>query len=138
MCADKLSQVERSRLMSRVHGRDTAPERAVRRLLTDMGYRYRLQYKGVPGRPDIAFPGRRKVIWVNGCFWHQHPDCPRATMPKSRKDFWVAKLKGNRKRDLDVQATVQRMGWRTLVIWECELTESEEMLDRLNQFLEVP
>ena len=135
MCADKLSRAERSRLMSRVKRRDTAPERALRRLLTEMRYRYRLHYKRVPGCPDIAFPGRRKAIWVNGCFWHQHPGCPKAAMPKSREDFWVPKLEGNRKRDLNVQAEAQRMGWGTLVIWECELRESEELLDRLDKFL---
>ena len=121
--------------MSRVHGRDTAPERTVRRMLTDMGYRYRLQYKQVPGCPDIAFPGRRKVIWVHGCFWHQHPGCPKAAMPKSREEFWVPKLEGNRKRDLNVQAEAQRTGWKTLVVWECELRDPNEVADRLNQFL---
>ena len=136
MCADRLSQPERSRLMSRVRRRDTTPERAVRRLLTDMGYRYRLQYKRVPGCPDIAFPGHRKVIWVNGCFWHRHPGCSKAAMPKSRIDFWLPKLEANRKRDLYAQAEAQKTGWKSLVIWECELREPNEVADRLNHFLD--
>ena len=122
--------------MSRVRNRDTAPERALRRLLTDMGYRYRLQYKRVPGRPDIAFPGRRKVIWVHGCFWHGHPGCPKGTLPKSRQDFWVPKLEGNRSRDIAVQAEAQRLGWQTLVVWECELRQQDGLNDRLSRFLE--
>ena len=135
MCADKLTRKARSNLMSRVRNRDTGPERAVRRLLTDMGYRYRLQYKKVPGRPDIAFPGRRKLIWVHGCFWHQHPDCPKATLPKSRRNFWIPKLNGNRRRDIAVQKEAQRLGWRILVVWECELRDSVQLTGQLSQFL---
>ncbi len=92
---DTLTPAQRSALMARVRNRDTGPERALRRLLTDMGYRYRLHYQRVPGRPDIAFPGRRKVIWVHGCFWHRHPGCPKATLPKSRQEFWIPKLAAN-------------------------------------------
>ena len=122
--------------MSRVRNRDTAPERMLRRLLTDMGYRYRLQYKPLPGRPDIAFPGRRKVVWVHGCFWHRHPGCPKATLPKSRREFWVPKLEGNRSRDLAVQAEARRLGWHFFVVWECELREPDQLADRLKQFLD--
>ena len=136
MCADTLSRAERSNVMSRVRNRGTAPERALRRLLTDMGYRYRLQYERVPGRPDIAFPGRRKVIWVHGCFWHRHPDCPKAALPKSRRDFWVPKLERNRSRDLAVQAEARRLGWHTFVVWECELRGPDRLIDRLKQFLD--
>ena len=122
--------------MSRIKGQDTGPERAVRRLLTDMGFRYRLQYSKVPGRPDIAFPGKRKVIWVNGCFWHQHPGCPNATMPKSRQEFWLPKLEGNRRRDLKVQAQVQELGWSYHVVWECELRDQSSLVERLSRFLD--
>ena len=115
----------------------SAMERALRRLLTDMGYRYRLQYTRAPGRPDIAFPGRRKLIWVHGCFWHGHPGCPKATRPKSRQAFWVPKLESNRSRDLVVQAEAQRLGWHTLVVWECELGQHERLNYRLSQFLEA-
>ncbi|MYD87522.1 MAG: DNA mismatch endonuclease Vsr [Dehalococcoidia bacterium] len=122
--------------MSRVRSRDTAPERAARRLLTDMGYRYRLHYGRVPGRPDIAFPGRRKAIWVHGCFWHQHPGCSKAALPKSRRDFWIPKLNSNRNRDLAVEAEARSRGWDTLVLWECELKAPREVADRLKRFLD--
>ena len=135
MCADVMSPTDRSRLMSRIRGRDTGPERAVRRLLTDLGYRYRLQYRRLPGRPDIAFPGRRKAIWVHGCFWHQHPGCPKATLPKSRPEFWIPKLDGNRRRDRAVQAEAAKLGWDTLVVWECELRDPGSVAERLAQFV---
>ena len=122
--------------MSRIRGRDTGPERALRRLLTDMGYRYRLQYKRVPGRPDIAFPGRRKVIWVHGCFWHRHPGCPKATLPKSRREFWIPKLAANQHRDLVAQAEAEDLGWDTLVVWECELRDPNRVVQELRSFLD--
>lgn len=122
--------------MARVRSRDTGPERALRRLLTDLGYRYRLHYQSAPGRPDVAFPGRRRAIWIHGCFWHQHPGCPRGRPPKSRLEFWIPKLEANRKRDLAVEAEARRLGWDTLVVWECELRDHEELKRHLIQFLE--
>ena len=105
-------------------------------MVLDARRRTKLQYKRVPGRPDIAFPGHRKVIWVHGCFWHGHPGCPKGTLPKSRQDFWVPKLEGNRSRDIAVQAEAQRLGWQTLVVWECELSWQDGLTDRLSRFLE--
>ena len=136
MCADTLSPAERSERMARVKSRDTGPERSVRRLLTSLGFRYRLQYEKVPGRPDIAFPGRRKVIWVHGCFWHRHSGCKKATLPKSRQDFWLSKLEANRRRDAAVQAEAVRLGWRTLVVWECELRRPDDLSKRLLCFVD--
>ena len=133
--ADTLSPAERSERMSRVRSRDTGPERALRRLLTDLGYRYRLQHANAPGRPDVAFPGRRKAIWMHGCFWHRHPGCRNARLPKSRREFWVPKLEGNRRRDLATQREARRQGWRTLVAWECELRNPEQLSRRLVEFL---
>lgn len=133
--ADTLSPTERSERMSRVRSRDTGPERALRRLLTGLGYRYRLQYANAPGRPDVAFPGRRKAIWMHGCFWHRHPGCRNARLPKSRREFWVPKLEGNRRRDLATQREARRQGWRTLVAWECELRNPERLSRRLVEFL---
>lgn len=136
MCADTLSPAERSERMARIRNRDTGPERALRRLLTGLGYRYRLQYGKVPGRPDVAFPGRLKVIWVHGCFWHRHPGCKNARLPKSRLDFWLPKLEGNRQRDLANQAEVRRMGWECLIVWECELAETALLSERIRAFLD--
>lgn len=135
MCADVLSPKQRSDLMSRVRGRDTGPEKALRRILTDLGFRYRLQYEKAPGRPDVAFPGLRKLIWVHGCFWHRHPGCPKATMPKTRQDYWIPKLQANRERDLAVEAAAQASGWKTLIIWECEMSDDRDLARRLVRFL---
>lgn len=134
--ADTLSPAERSERMSRVRSRDTGPERALRRLLTDLGYRrYRLQYAKAPGRPDVAFPGRRKAIWMHGCFWHRHPGCRNARLPKSRREFWVPKLEGNRRRDLVALREARLQGWHTLVAWECELRNPDWLSRRLAEFL---
>ena len=122
--------------MSLIRARDTGPEREVRKVLTELGYRYRLQYDKLPGRPDIAFPSRRKALWVHGCFWHRHQGCKLARLPKSRRGFWTAKLEGNRARDNRVQAEVKAMGWRVLIVWECELRDREHLSDSLRQFLD--
>jgi len=112
----------RSAQMSLVRGKDTKPELRVRRALHAAGLRYRLQGKGLPGKPDLVFTGRRIVVFVHGCFWHQHPspDCRLARMPKSRLDFWQPKLIGNRERDERVKATLEGRGWRVIEVWECE------------------
>jgi DNA mismatch endonuclease (patch repair protein) len=135
---DTLTPSQRSERMGRVKGRDTKPEKTVRRLLTALGYRYRLQRKDLPGKPDIAFLGRRKVIFVHGCFWHRHPDptCPLARLPKSRLDFWQAKLDANRVRDLRNQAALTAKGWRFLLVWECEMRDEAKLKQRLHDFLE--
>lgn len=135
--ADTLTPAERSERMSRVRGRDTKPEMIVRRLVHGMGYRYRLHVAGLPGRPDLVFRPRRKVIFVHGCFWHRHPDaaCKLARLPKSRLDFWQAKLEGNRARDLTNQARLTAEGWRVLVIWECEIANKEKLAKRIASFL---
>ena len=111
----------RSAVMRRVKGRDTSPELKVRRLLTRLGARYRLHRADLPGRPDIVLPGRRLAIFVHGCFWHGH-DCPRgARVPEARRDYWTAKVAGNRARDARNLADLSGAGWRVETIWECEL-----------------
>ena len=123
--------------MSRIRGSDTKPEKAVRRILTDRGYRYRLQYKKLPGRPDIAFIGRRKIIWVHGCFWHRHRGCRLARMPRSRAASWRKKLEANRRRDAAQLQEVESLGWSTCIVWECELNDPDSVADRLVAFLEA-
>ena len=111
----------RSEVMRRVKGRDTGPELKVRRLLTRLGARYRLHRADLPGRPDIVLPGRRLAIFVHGCFWHGH-DCPRgARVPEARRDYWTAKVAGNRARDARNLAALAGAGWRVETVWECEL-----------------
>ena len=135
---DTLSTIERSERMSRVRGADTKPELAVRRLIHGLGYRYRLHRSDLPGRPDLVFPARRKVIFVHGCFWHRHPDrsCCLARMPKSRLHFWRAKLEGNRERDIRNQQQLRALGWRSLVLWECQLRDQDHLRKAVEGFLE--
>lgn len=136
--ADTLTPVARSERMGRVRGRDTKPELVVRRVLHAMGYRYRLQARDLPGRPDIVFRRRRKAIFVHGCFWHRHPDpaCKLARLPKSRLDFWAPKLEGNRARDIANVERLEAMGWEVLLVWECALRDRERLGNMLRRFIE--
>lgn len=122
--------------MSRVGSKNTTPELAVRKLLFSMGFRYRLHDKALPGRPDIVFPGRQKVIFVNGCFWHGHENCRYGRLPQSRVDFWADKIARNRERDSRNVEQLRQQGWRTLTVWQCELKNFEELAQRLYDFLE--
>lgn len=134
---DTLTPEQRSERMSRVRGKDTKPELVVRRLVHGLGYRFRLHRRDLPGSPDLVFPGRRKVIWVHGCFWHQHPDpnCKLARMPKSRLEFWETKLSANRERDAVKMAELAALGWDALVVWECEIKDKGILAARLKEFL---
>jgi DNA mismatch endonuclease (patch repair protein) len=135
--ADSLSKSERSERMARVRSRDTKPELLVRRLVHRMGFRYRLHDRKLPGAPDMVFKSRRKVIFIHGCFWHRHsdPTCKLARMPKSQLDFWRPKLEGNRVRDLRNQSELEAIGWRHLVVWECELRHIEQLENKVLAFL---
>ncbi len=133
---DTLSPAERSERMGRVRNKDTKPEMRVRRLVHSLGYRYRLHYGRLPGRPDIAFPERRKVIFVHGCFWHRHEGCSRCRMPKSRREYWAPKLEKNRLRDIETRAKLEELGWDVLVVWECETEEAAGLPGRIMSFLE--
>src|SRR5262245_24900911 len=116
---DTRTPEQRSRIMSAVHTVNTGPELVVRRLLHRIGYRYRLHVKALPGRPDLVFPSRRKVIFVHGCFWHGH-ECNKGHLPKSRLDYWAPKIAANRLRDANVLRTLGEDGWHALVVWQCE------------------
>lgn len=122
--------------MSRVRSRDTQPEITVRRLMFAMGYRYRLHDGRLPGKPDIVFHARRKIVFVHGCFWHRHPNCPIARLPKSHKAFWASKLEGNRLRDGRVKAALRRAGWSVAAVWECQLANLLKLENRLRRFME--
>jgi DNA mismatch endonuclease (patch repair protein) len=123
--------------MSLVRAVDTKPEMVVRRLVHSMGYRYRLHRRALPGTPDLVFPSRKAVIFVHGCFWHRHPDpaCRLARLPKSRLDFWVPKLERNAERDREAVEALQAMGWRVLVIWECEIKDAVGLRRKVDGFL---
>lgn len=115
--------------------KDTCPEMAVRSLLWRAGYRYRIHRRDLPGKPDIVFPGRRKVIFVHGCFWHQHEGCRRASLPKSRQEYWLPKLARNCARDVAARDALTTAGWESLVVWECDIRRPDELLLLLKQFL---
>jgi DNA mismatch endonuclease (patch repair protein) len=133
---DTLTPAQRSERMSRVKNKNSQAELTVRRLVRAMGFGYRLHRGDLPSRPDLVFAGRRKVIFVHGCFWHRHPDpdCRLARLPKSRRDFWAPKLESNRQRDLRVQDALTRAGWRCLVVWECQLHDPA-LGERIRTFL---
>ncbi|WP_150723558.1 very short patch repair endonuclease [Pandoraea capi] len=133
---DRLSAERRSWLMSRVGGTNTTPELVVRKLLFSLGFRYRLHDARLPGRPDIVFRGRCKVIFVNGCFWHGHEGCRYGRLPKSRIEFWAAKIERNRERDRQNEKRLREMGWCSLTVWQCELKNLEELAKKLYDFLE--
>lgn len=134
---DSVTQTRRSEIMARVRSRDTKPEMMVRRLVHAMGYRYRLHAKDLPGKPDLVFRSREKVIFIHGCFWHQHEDCALARLPKSRQNFWVPKLDANRQRDVRNECALQHAGWDVLTIWECELGDVAKLRTRIRGFLDA-
>ena len=124
--------------MRAIRSKGMKPELAVRRLVYSMGYRYRLHRHDLPGRPDMVFAGRRKVIFVHGCFWHQHPvtDCKLTHRPKSNLEYWEPKLRRNQERDAAHRARLAEFGWDVLVIWECEVKIAEGLAHRIRGFLE--
>ena len=132
---DRLTSEQRSRLMAAVGGANTVPEIVVRRLIHGMGFRYRLHDARLPGKPDLVFPRLRAVILVHGCFWHGHT-CRWGRAPKSNQDFWNQKRATNRNRDKRVIATLRTKGWRVLVVWGCQVRDSEALERRLVEFLE--
>lgn len=118
---DVHSKETRSYNMSRIRAKDTKPELLVRKYLFSKGFRYRLNVKKLPGKPDIVFTKYKTVIFINGCFWHGHEDCPKAHIPKTKTEWWKAKITRNQERDRQEYAALKQQGWRVLVIWECQL-----------------
>lgn len=135
--SDVMSPAARSALMARISGKNTGPELKVRRITHALGFRYRLHGSKLPGKPDLVFAGRRKVIFVHGCFWHRHPGCPMAATPKTRPEFWMEKLNKNVERDKRVVEELDEAGWKSLVIWECETADPEYVGRRIKEFLET-
>lgn len=132
---DALSLAARSERMSRIRSGNTEPELQVRRLVHRMGFRYRLHCAELPGKPELVFRSRYKVIFVQGCFWHRHGKCPLARMPKLKVQFWREKLEANRDRDIKVRWKLARMGWKSLVVWEWELKNTERVRKTFEKFL---
>lgn len=138
--ADRLSVARRSANMGRIRSRNTKPEMLVRRMLHRFGYRYSVHVKDLPGKPDLVFTARRKVIFVHGCFWHQHDRkaCSDSRKPKSNTEYWTRKLDRNVMRDAEHLETLREKGWDALVIWDCETADEEALRGRLAEFLGPP
>lgn len=133
---DVFSREKRSQIMSRVSGKNTKPELIVRSLLHNMGYRFRLHRSDLPGKPDITLPKYKKIIFVHGCFWHGHKDCRRSKRPATNKKFWHEKLNKNIERDKVNIRIFKELGWDVLVVWTCEVTDINQLKNKLLSFLE--
>jgi DNA mismatch endonuclease (patch repair protein) len=135
---DKLSPERRSANMRAIRSKGMKPELIVRKLVHSLGYRYRLHRKELPGKPDLAFVGRKKAIFVHGCFWHQHENCREGRPPKSNVGYWGPKLARNVERDAENAQKLSDMGWQVLTVWECETKRPSELIERLSAFLSNP
>jgi DNA mismatch endonuclease, patch repair protein len=137
--ADKLTAIERSRNMASIRSKGMLPELAVRKAAHAAGFRFRLHRRDLPGKPDLVFPKYRAAIFVHGCFWHQHPEprCLDGRPPKSNTGYWGPKLNRNVERDAESRVKLAAMGWRTLVIWECETKDADGLGARIAEFLKV-
>jgi len=135
---DSFTKNERSAIMRRVKGKNTGPEMRVRKLVFGLGYRYRLHRADLPGKPDLVFAGRRKVIFVHGCFWHGHDCRAGKNRPSSNKPYWTKKLEGNMTRDRKNVRELERLGFESLVIWECELKDEAALTEIIVNFLDGP
>src|SRR6266481_1175262 len=124
---DTISRKERSRIMSLVKSKNTKPEVIVRKLVSSLGYRYRLHVKNLPGKPDIVFKAKMKIIFVQGCFWHRHKHCSLSRLPKSNLRFWFSKLESNQKRDRSVKRSLKKLGWDVFYVWQCELSDLQTL-----------
>ena len=132
---DIVDTARRSKMMAGIQGRDTVPEMIVRRTAHRLGFRFRLYRKDLPGRPDLVFPRYRVVVLVHGCFWHRHEGCRYAYTPQSRVEFWAEKFRQNVARDRRTEDALRSLGWRVLVIWECETRDDAIVAHRLKRFL---
>lgn len=133
---DRITSAERSAQMSLVKSKDTGPELVVRKLAHSLGYRYRLHGAGLPGKPDLVFSKRKKVVFVHGCFWHRHVACRRATTPATNLEYWLPKFERTVERDLRNIERLAELGWSSLVLWECELKNTGALAEKLMAFLD--
>lgn len=129
--SDTVSSKQRSLNMSRIKSRDTIPELRVRSILHRLGFRFRLHQKRLPGKPDVVLKRHKIVVFVHGCFWHQHKGCKRCTRPRSNESYWQPKLEGNIRRDKDHLKQLRDLGWRVLVVWECETKDDTRLTKKL-------
>lgn len=133
---DKVSVAKRSDIMRRVRSQNTKPEIVVRKMASALGFKYRLNAKNLPGKPDLSNKSRKKAIFVHGCFWHRHANCKMASTPASNMEYWTKKFESNVVRDRKNMAQYKSMDWKILVIWECELKDIKKLKKKMNKFLE--
>ena len=132
---DTLTIAERSRLMAKIKGKNTGPERAVRSLLHRAGYRFRIHVRGLPGTPDVVLPKYRAVVFIHGCFWHRHRNCKIATMPHSHRKFWADKFARNVANDGKHRRRLRRLGWKVVTVWACQLKHPDRVLAKIEKAL---
>ena len=123
--------------MSRVTGKNSKPELIVRKLLHGMGYRFRLHDAKLPGKPDVVLPRHKKIVFINGCFWHGHHDCKRAKLPSTNVEFWQSKISGNIRRDALNLVGLKQLGWHVLVVWGCEISQVHLLKEKLKGFMDA-
>jgi DNA mismatch endonuclease (patch repair protein) len=133
--ADHVNPETRSRIMAAVHSKNTKPELAVRKIVHSLGYRYRLHVQTLPGKPDLVFPARRKILFVHGCYWHRHRGCRYATSPKTNVRFWQDKFSANIQRDRRNVGALKKLGWAVMTIWQCQLKNPGKLGGRIDEFL---
>lgn len=134
---DTRTPAQRRHIMQSVGQKDTGPELAIRRALHRLGYRFRLHEKKLPGRPDIVFPSRHKVVFIHGCFWHGH-NCSKGKLPKSRNEYWIPKIEANKDRDERTINALREAGWESLVVWQCQVTDLDSAVACIRHFLGPP
>ena len=132
---DPLTPEQRKKTMQHVKDKDTGPEMTIRRLVHKMGYRYGLHRKDLPGKPDMVFTSRKKIIFIHGCFWHGHNCKSGRKKPRTNENYWVSKIEKNKKRDVINRKKLKEMGWNILVIWECEINDILKIKNKIEQFL---
>jgi DNA mismatch endonuclease (patch repair protein) len=135
---DRLPPERRSENMRRIRSQNTIPELVLRTLVHKLGHRFRLHHKDLPGKPDLVFPSLRKVIFVHGCFWHQHSKCREGRIPGSRREYWLPKLTRNQERDATTRRVLKKEGWKVLVVWECQLKSRAKVNKIVSRFLAAP
>jgi DNA mismatch endonuclease (patch repair protein) len=134
---DRLTPAQRSANMRAVRSNNTAPELLARRAAHSIGLRFRLHQRDLPGSPDLVFPRYRTVVFVHGCFWHGHPNCPRASLPKSNAVFWHEKVGRNRQRDRRARAALKKLGWKVVILWQCQIKTQDAAIEKLSSALQV-
>lgn len=135
---DIFSKKKRSQIMSKITGKNTKPEIIIRKIAHSLGYRFRLHKKDLPGKPDIVFPKYKKVIFVNGCFWHGHKNCNRSKLPTTNKKFWKEKIEGNKKKDQSNYYQIKKIGWDYLIVWQCviKISNRNKLEKKIQKFLD--